>query len=180
MNNPSKINNPYSSLGTWGKLNPGNILNIPDVNPQNTGPLAGLGGVLTPEEINNLNIGFDPTQHNGIFGAAGNALQEFFDTDSALGKSMWGGLDAKTGQVSKGIIPTGFGIANSLANSWLGMQQLDLAKDQFNFQKDAFNKQYDNQVSLTNTNLRDRQTARKSFSGDRVEDTESYMKKNGV
>lgn len=47
-----------------------------------------------------------------------------------------------------------------LAQSWLGFQNLNLAKDQFNFQKDSFLQQYDQQANMLNTQMEDRQRAR--------------------
>ena len=43
------------------------------------------------------------------------------------------------------------GIGNALAQSWLGFQQYGLAKDMFNFQRDAFNKNYSMQLDSYNT-----------------------------
>lgn len=47
----------------------------------------------------------------------------------------------------------GLNVINSGVGNWLGMQQLDLAKDQYNFQRDAFNKNYAAQAATTNNSL---------------------------
>jgi hypothetical protein len=57
--------------------------------------------------------------------------------------------NANGDQVQGWGIPALQGI-NGLAQSWLGFQNLGLAKDQFSFQKDSFTKQFDNQTQLTN------------------------------
>ncbi|MGH1461216.1 MAG: hypothetical protein ACRBB6_04190 [Neptuniibacter sp.] len=153
--------NDYSkAFGSWGNF-------------QAPGPLPGLGGTLTPQQISEFNIGTDPSADAGFFDSFSNWL------GSDQGRNLLGGVDPISGKATKGLIPTGFGIASNLANSWMAMQQLDLAQDQFDFSKDAFNKQYENQKSLTNTHLRDRQAARRSFS-DRAAPVDEYMAQNGL
>lgn len=68
--------------------------------------------------------------------------------------SLWGN------QNQMGVIPAGIQGLSALAQGWLGFQQLGLAKDSLAFQKDAFNKNYENQRQLTNQQLMDRQRAR--------------------
>ncbi|ARM71102.1 hypothetical protein pVco7_gp113 [Vibrio phage pVco-7] len=48
----------------------------------------------------------------------------------------------------------------ALANAWTGFQQIDLMKNQLDFQKEAFNKNFANQRTLTNQALYDRARAR--------------------
>lgn len=69
--------------------------------------------------------------------------------------------------------------AGSLANLYMGMKQYGLAKDQLNFQKDAFNKQYDANRSLTNSRLEDRQ-ARRVLENPNATGVAEYMSKWGV
>ena len=64
------------------------------------------------------------------------------------------------GENQMGVIPAGIQGLSALAQGWLGFQQLGLAKDSLAFQKDAFNKNYENQRQLTNQQLLDRQRAR--------------------
>lgn len=101
------------------------------------------------------------------------------DGDWASFSNMLGGTDAQ-GNKTNGLIPTGLGVAKGIADSWLAMQQLDLAKDSFSFQKDAFNKQYENQRTLTNSRLEDRQHARLSANPDGYQSVGDYMNKHGV
>jgi hypothetical protein len=69
-------------------------------------------------------------------------------TPSFMDKMM--GFENGSGDQVKGFgLPALQGI-NGLAQSWLGFQNLGLAKDQFSFQKDSFTKQFDNQTQLTN------------------------------
>lgn len=79
-----------------------------------------------------------------------------------------------------GALPALFGIGSSLMDGWLGMEKLDLAKDSLNFQKDAFSKQFENQRTLTNAELRDRQNARVASNPTAYQSVDDYMKANGV
>ena len=69
--------------------------------------------------------------------------------------------------------------ASSLANLYMGMKQYGLAKDQLNFQKDSFNKQYAANQQLTNSRLEDRQ-ARRVLENPNATPVADYMSKWGV
>jgi len=81
----------------------------------------------------------------------------------------------KTGGWASPVLQT----ATAGMNAYLGLQQLNLMKDNLAFQKDAFSKQFENQRTTTNTQLADRQNARNA-SGSGYESTDSYMKNHGV
>jgi len=53
-------------------------------------------------------------------------------------------------------ITAGLGLAQGLANAWLGYQQNRLARDNFNFQKGIMNTNLANQIASYNTALEDR------------------------
>lgn len=72
------------------------------------------------------------------------------------------------------------GMGKSIFDGWLGMEKLDLAKDSLNFQKDAFSKQFENQRTLTNAELRDRQRARVASNPTAYQSVDEYMKANQV
>lgn len=59
-----------------------------------------------------------------------------------------------------GAISDGLGAFTSLANIYAGFKALKLQKDQFNFSKEAWNKNYNNQVQDYENNLKDRWAAR--------------------
>ena len=63
---------------------------------------------------------------------------------------------------------------------YLGLQQLDMAKDNLAFQKDSFSKQFENQRTLTNTQMQDRQNARVASNPGAYSSTDEYMKNHGV
>lgn len=97
--------------------------------------------------------------------------KEFWSLDSFLGNS-------ETGTNGWGMPALNFG--NSLYNVWAGMEKLDLGKKQLRENKRQFDLNFGNQASLTNTRLRDRQTARHAFDPSRYESPEAYMQKNAV
>lgn len=74
-------------------------------------------------------------------------------------------------------------VLNAGANvfqAYTGSKQLGYAKDSLKESKRQFNANYDSQKSLTNTQMRDRQTARYSSNPNAYETPSSYMKKNGI
>lgn len=92
----------------------------------------------------------------------------FLDNIGPKGEKMggWGGM--------------ALGAASAGLNAYLGMKQYGLAKDQFNFQKESWQKEYDAQKGLTNASLEDRQRRRVAENPSLAQDTASYMSKYGV
>ena len=106
-------------------------------------------------------------------GAGGSGLAGIFGDNSFMGDAF-----GKGGWVS----PVLQGIG-SLAQSWAAMKQLDLAKDQFSFQKDAFNKNWAAQTSTLNTAMADRQAARVGSAGtltNKYQSVGDYMDENRI
>ena len=94
-------------------------------------------------------------------------------------QGFFGGKDS-FGNTSMGWGPALFGMGKSIFDGWMGLQQLDLVKDNLDFQKDAFSKQFENQRTLTNSELRDRQAARVASNPTAYQSVDDYMKANGV
>ena len=86
--------------------------------------------------------------------------------DNMLGEDGWGNLALRG--VSAGL------------QGFMGMKQLGLAKDQLDFQKQSFNKNYGAQKQTTNTQLRDRQRRRYAEQPDSYVSPDEYMKQNGI
>lgn len=84
-------------------------------------------------------------QTTGIAGQS-----NIFGISPELQQQLFGGTDA-SGMQTQGIVPAAVGAGTALAQSWLGFQQYGLAKDAFNFQKDAFNKNFAMQEDAYNT-----------------------------
>ena len=72
------------------------------------------------------------------------------------------------------------GVGQGLANAYMGMKQYGLAKDTFNQNKLQFEKNFANQTKLTNSRLKDRQTARVASNPGAYQSVGEYMKQNGV
>lgn len=72
-----------------------------------------------------------------------------------------------------------------LLGAFSGMKQMDLAEDQFSFQKDAFRTNLTNQANLTNSQLADRQDMRnrdaaQSGRAGEFETTANYLNRFGA
>lgn len=94
--------------------------------------------------------------------------------------TWFGGKDAQTGNLNIGILPVGIGALTGLVGAYTGLEQLQVAKDNLAFQKNAFNKNFANQAKLTNSQLADRQRARVMDSPGAYESVGDYMNKYGV
>lgn len=106
----------------------------------------------------------------GFFGSIGKWMEDsgFLGKKLADGTQLqgWGGL--------------ALGAGSSLLNGWMGMQQYKVARDQLNFQKEAFAKNYGAQRQSMNTQLEDRQRARLASNSGAYESLDSYMKRNAI
>jgi len=136
-------------------------LDIPQMNygmnAINTGSNQNIG-MQGMDFGNIMGGGQQPQMNNGIFSQA----------------SMFGGKN------STGWMNPMLGAAQSGVQLWQGMQQLDMAREQMAFQKEAFAKNWANQVQTANTRMADRQNARTSANPYAYESTSSYMAKNKV
>lgn len=133
----------------------GSILPISTaINPNTILPNVGSGTAIT-----NTGTGattpYDPTMWDRLFGYTDNTTNVSYDGLAIPGLQALGGL----------------------AQSWLGFQNLNLAKDQFGFQKQAFNDQYNQQVQQYNTMIADRANSRLGFS---EQDAANYIAKNSL
>lgn len=99
---------------------------------------------------------------------------------SDTGKNLFGYVDPKTGVKFNGAFSPMADSINGAFQSWLGMQQLGLAQDQFDFKVDAWNKEYDNQVALTNERRVDRQNARLAAAPGSYQSVGDYMASHKV
>lgn len=80
----------------------------------------------------------------------------------------------------QGILAPAISGLTSIANGYLGMKQLGLAQDQFNFQKDAFNKNWEAKKATTNSALEDRQRARVASNSGAYQSVGDYMNQYGI
>lgn len=124
-----------------------------------------LGDLLAQQGINSA-VG------NGVGGAS-------FGGWGDLSKLLLGGKDP-SGMQTNGLLGAGMGILQGLGNAYMGMQQYGLAKEQLQFSKDSFNKNYAAQAKMTNTMLEDRQRARVAANPGAYQSVGDYMAKSGI
>ena len=72
------------------------------------------------------------------------------------------------------------GVANSLMNTFMGMKQYGLYKDQLSESKRQFGLNYDAQRQTTNTALEDRQRSRVLGNPGAYQSVGAYMAQNGI
>ena len=84
--------------------------------------------------------------------------------------------DMQYGAMAPGLLQG----AGSIAQSILGWGQLSEAKKQNAFTQESFQKQYDNQSTLTNASLRDRQSSRVAAAPGAYQSVGEYMQQNKV
>lgn len=92
------------------------------------------------------------------------AGQGGYGSQQAAGPTGWGQL----GVAEKfGVVNQGLGAFSNLASLYAGFKALSLQKKQFQFAKDAWNKNYGNQVKDYENTLRDQWAARRASAGAR-------------
>jgi hypothetical protein len=126
-------------------------------------------GVLSPAN----NPGFETFQEGmGNLGGPASKLNSVKDSggggmfENMLGADGWGNL-------ALGGLQTGLG-------AYMGFKQLGAAKDQLNFQKESFNKNYAAQKRTTNAEMRDRQVNRNASQPGQHQKADAYMTQNGI
>jgi hypothetical protein len=123
--------------------------------------LGGWGGGLMPQAGSTGTMGIPakvPTFWDKMIG--------WTDPATQVQHAGWGGL--------------ALGGIEALGSGWLGLQQYGLAKDQLKFQKEAFNRDFANQVKMINGQLEDRQRARVQSNPYAYESVGAYLDKNRV
>lgn len=138
--------------------------NLPNiVNPNN----------LSMEQLGSFNILDNYT--NKLINPSNNASFNVSGTDNFsildLGKSLWDKLDFDT--AFKGLEAL-----SGLLGAYNMNRQFKLAKDQFNFQKDAWNKNYANSVKDYNNLLADKYRGRASQETGNINAYNSEYEKN--
>ena len=148
---------------------PSNSLN--DLAMSNVGQTSGynLG--------NGMNNAFaiDPNILSGMQGIIPDANA----TGGGWMSTLFGGKD-KNGFQTSGMVSPLASLLGAGAQAWLGGKQVGLAEDTLDFQKDAFSRQFNNQATLTNASLRDRQAVRYARDPNRYQSPDEYMKQNKV
>ena len=95
-------------------------------------------------------------------------------------QGMLGYTDEATGMKNNGWGSAALGLIQGLGGAYMGMKQYGLAKEQLQFSKDSFNKNYEAQKSMTNASMEDRQRARVASNAGAYQSVGDYMAKNGI
>lgn len=130
--------------------------------------------------------------YKGAMGATGNdamySANPLFNQGGQAGGGGYepGFMDKMTGYTdAEGLQHNGWGglalgAGQGIMGGWMGMQQLNQAKDQLGESKRQFNKNFEANRSTTNTRLEDRQKARVASNAGAYESVGNYMNKNKV
>lgn len=89
-------------------------------------------------------------------------------------------IDTQTGVKTDGWGNLAVGTGLGLMNAFMGMKQYGLAKKQFDFQRDAFERNYGAQRQSINTQLEDRQRARVASNPGAYQSVGEYMNRNSI
>lgn len=109
--------------------------------------------------LNSLNStnSFQQANINGSLDAAG--IND--PVAGALDSNFWFGGKNADGSIENGVLPTAIGGASAIGNLALALKQYNLGQDQLALQRNMFNTNLENQRTLTNQSLADRDLARR-------------------
>lgn len=136
-------------------------------------------------EINSSGQAFTPASTGGQQSNPFSAFSDFFKGgSSSYTPNGAGGWDVTKNLPGFDKFNAGLQTLGSALSAFNGYKQTKLAKEQLNFQKDSFNKQYQAQRGLVNSQMSDRQARREqeavaNRSGP-VMSRDEYMDKYGV
>lgn len=158
----------YSSSNYLNTFNSWGIGGSPDV--------PSIGGVPSVANMGGYAADIPQVATAAVPGAGG----LFGDMWSGFKNAPW--LNAKdvNGIEQQGILSPAISGLAALGNGFLAMKQYGLAKDQFDFQKQAFNQNFAAQRLATNSQLEDRQRARVASNAGAYQSVGDYMAKNGI
>ena len=140
-------------------------------------PLFDSGYNPTQSSVLGTNLSTPITGGAPVAGGMGSTFASWLPSEDTM-RTLFGGTNPETGFQSSGIVsPLAQGLG-SLFQGWTGMQQLDLARDQLNFQKNAFNTNLRNQTQAYNTALEDRIRGRTSNYEGKEQDVQNYLNQN--
>ncbi|HVH91550.1 MAG TPA: hypothetical protein VM783_09205 [Candidatus Acidoferrum sp.] len=127
-------------------------------------PDLNVGGLVASAPT--MNVGADPSGWS--------AFSNWMGDSGLLGKRLADGT-----QVQGWGAPL-LGAASGLANSYFGMQQLKLARDTLNANKEQFRLNFDASKNTTNAQLQDRQRARVASNPGAYQSVGDYMNQYGI
>lgn len=140
-------------------------------------PLFDSGYNPTQSSVLGTNLSSPITGGAPVTGGMGSTFASWLPSEDTM-RTLFGGTNPETGFQSSGIVsPLAQGLG-ALFQGWTGMQQLGLARDQLNFQKNAFNTNLRNQTQAYNTALEDRIRGRTSNYEGKEQDVQNYLNQN--
>jgi hypothetical protein len=147
-------------------------------------------GLNIPKFGDFMNQGYQPTSSNynvsvpsfsdGLGGQLSQGLQQSNVIGSGVAMPSWSSKANDWLSGNKDLVNGGLNAAVGLMGAFNAWNTNKLAKQQFAFQKDAYNADYANQVKQTNANLSDRAYARYAADPTHYQDPAAYMAKWGV
>jgi hypothetical protein len=160
------------------------VVDMADVNATNTALSTLLGSTTTSgipstgaTQLQDLWQAFT----GAIGGVADKVLPDWVSSpiDALKRSGAFDSTDPATKAVKSGWLGPVTAFTKGLGELYLGKKTYDLAKDQANFQKQAYLTNYANQVQSMNRDLEDRQRVRAAGST-KAESVDSYMSRNRV
>lgn len=149
-----------NSPGWWDN----SLASLTQATPPQTMPNLDVNGVLAATPA--MNVGQDPS----MWGQFSN----WMDNSGVLGKRLSDGTQVQ------GWGAPALGAISGLMNGWFGMQQLKVAKDTLQANKDQFRLNFDATKNTTNAALADRQAARVASNPGAYQSVGSYMNQYGI
>lgn len=150
----------------------------------NANPMSGFDAFLPPLQPLATSLPELPYIPSGVAPVADLTVKpdSFMSSLSSWMKSsgMLGSYDANTQTKTEGWGGMALGAGQALLNGYLGLQQLGVAKDALNFNKDQFYKNFAMQQKTINTRMEDRQRARVASNAGAYQSVGDYMQQNRV
>ena len=164
MYDNSSFNFPSQTVGQLGNYYTPNVVPTPSYTPDMAKAAPSLGASFKKM----IGLGGDKLSQisDGVTSAV--------DTAGANASTAWG----KMSYGEKGTAM--LGAATGLYGAYNARKTGKLAKEQFNFTKDSFNRNFEAQAKTTNAQLADRQNARHTRDPKAHASVSDYMKKYGV
>lgn len=122
--------------------------------------------MAAPASLGTAGFGFMPSQAQGI-----NWDTSALNTPGGGGESWWQ-TPGMVGGIAQGI--------GALAGAWNAHRGLGLARDQFRFQKEAYNTNLANSIQSYNTSLEDRIRGRTSDYEGKEQDVQGYLNRHSL
>ena len=164
MYDTPSFNFPSQTVGQLGNYYTPNAVSTPTYTPDMARVAPSLGASF-----------------KNMIGLGGDSFQNMWDgTKSAVNTA---GANANTAWGKMGYGERGtalLGAATGLYGAYNAHKTSKLAKEQFNFTKDSFNRNFEAQAKTTNAQLADRQNARHTRNPNAHASVSDYMKKYGV